>query len=319
MIVALVVINFVRGSCAALFQPVASALVPDLVDDASLNRANSTMQITWQLTSLVGQSAGGILFRILGAPVLLLIDGISFLLSAVSEIFIRSKGSVPNSETVRGIRPWQDFREAIRFSGRLPGFRIYLLEASCVNLLLSALFVSFPFYVTDTLGAKVDWYGYLLGTMGLGAVIGGLIGGRFSRPGLLRGWIQIICLIVLSCCQLPLSLVGSPWQAMVVLFISWICVGFHQVILTTLVQKRTPREMRGRVLSMLTLIRIGLMPIGMAVFGILIDVVEGQVASLLFWTGIGGLAVVLLAAMQPTFRSFFTGDESLVGVSSSRE
>jgi predicted MFS family arabinose efflux permease len=74
--------------------------------------------------------------------------------------------------------------------------------------------VSLPFYVEDVLRVSVDWYGYLLEAMGIGAVIGGAVAGRFPSPGVVgRGTIQLVCTVVTSSCLLPLPLVRSPWAA----------------------------------------------------------------------------------------------------------
>ncbi len=315
----LLVVHFVRGCCASLFHPVASALLPDLVAKNSINRANSTFQTSIQITILIGQVTGGVLYRLLGAPLLMLIDGVSFLLSALSELFIRD----PERSTERPQKEFhlvRDLKDGWRFTGRLRGFRLYVFEASWVNLFISSLFVMLPFYVEDVLGVSPAWYGYLLSSLGMGVLVGGLIARRFPQPGKLRGTIQIVGLTYLSGCLAVLSFARTPIQAMAVLFTAWMCVGFHGVLLTTLIQKRTPSEYRGRVFSLLNLIRTGLMPIGMAIFGVLIDSL-GDLTQLMFWCGCGGLAVILGTLLHPDYRWFFTGDENEVAMdeSESRE
>lgn len=310
LIPAVLMMNFVRGACMALFHPVASSLVPDLVDDAVLHRANSALQSAFRITSLFGQSVGGILFRLLGAPLLFLIDGASFLLSALSEWFIHEPHDPRPRPARAGIL--SDLKDGLRFTGRIPGFRIYLAEASCVNFFMASIPVGLPFLVEDVYHASVDWYGYLLAAMGFGAIAGALVAGRFPRPGALRGALHIFSLIVLSSCMLPLSLVRTPWGALAVVTLCWGCVGFHQVILSTLVQKRTPKSMRGRVSGLLAMIRFGLTPLGMAVFGAMIDLFEGRIVDILFWTGVAGLAIILWATSYRDYRSFFTGNEAEV-------
>ena len=304
-------LNFARGICMALFHPVTTALLPDLVPGESLTRANSNLQTTVRLTVLIGQSLGGLLFRLLGAPLLLVIDGASFLISAVTELWIREPVRVQSPGHVKqGLL--LDLAEGLRFTARIRGFRIYLLEAACANFFIAALFVGLPFYVEDVLRVSVDWYGYLLGAMGFGAVVGSTLARRFPTPGVRRGTIQLVCLVGLSGCLLPLSLVRTPWAAWALIAGAWACVGFHGVLLTTLVQKRTPPSVRGRVFGLLTMIRHGLTPLGMAVFGLLIDVWDGHTADVLFWTGTAGLVTILCALLCADYRWFFTGDEQEV-------
>ena len=305
-------INFIRGICTALFHPVSSALMPDLVADESLTSANSSLQSADRTMALFGQSIGGILFRLLGTPLLLFVDGFSFLLSALSEAFIREPPRTELLAEKKGLHLFRDLRDGLQYTGRVRGFRLYLLGATSTNFFMAALFVSLPFFVEDVLHASVDWYGYLLGAMGLGAVIGATIARRFSVPGPHRGYLHLFCLVCLSGNMLPLSLVRSPWVAAVVLSFSWMCIGFHQVILATLVQKRTPPELRGRVFSLLTMIRSGLTPLGIACFGVLIDQLSGPVTNILFWAGSAGLAIALHNVLRRDYRWFFMGNDSVV-------
>ncbi len=311
LIPAVLVLNFVRGTCMALFQPVAAALLPDLVDDAGLNRANAALQTAYRITALFGQSLGGVLFRILGAPLLMVVDGVSFLLSALSEWFIRE---VPHPASTEQCRTslYRDLVEGLQYTGRVPGFRIYLTEAAFANFCMASIPVGLPFLVEDVYDAAVDWYGYLLAAMGFGAIAGSLIAARFPQPGVQRGSLHIVCLIFLSSCMLPLALVSTPWGALIVIVAAWTCVGFHQVVLSTLVQKRTPKAMRGRISALLSTIRFGLTPLGMAAFGILIDVLPGHVSAILFWTGVSGLLILGWAVSHRDYRQFFLGDEAVV-------
>jgi predicted MFS family arabinose efflux permease len=206
----------------------------------------------------------------------------------------------------------QGLREGLRYSGRVRGLRLYLLAASCANLFLTALTVSLPFYVEDVLGVSSDWFGYLMASMGLGAVIGGTIAGWFRQPGVLRGSIQMFCILGLSSCTAALAVIRSPFGALAVLLSTWVLVGFHQVALMTLIQKRTPRAMRGRIFGLMSMIRQGLTPIGLGVFGVLIDQLGGEVTGVLFWTGVAGIVTIVSAISHPDYRWFFMGDENEV-------
>lgn len=308
LIPAVLVLNGVRGACMALFHPVSAAMVPDLVDDADLNRANSALQSAFRVTTLFGQSLGGLAFRVLGAPLLMFVDGISFLLSALSEWFIHEPPREPRPDRHRG-GVFSDMRDGLRFTGRVPGFRIYLVEAATVNFCMATIPVGLPFLVEDVYRVSVDWYGYLLASMGFGAIAGSMLAARFPEPGPVRGTIHLVSLVTMSSVMLPLSLTSTPWGALAVLMPAWIGVGFHQVVLSTLVLKRTPKELRGRVSGLLATIRSGLTPLGMAVFGVLIDVLDGQVVPLLFGTGVGGLIIITWAVLHRDYRWFFLGDE----------
>src|SRR5262249_906168 len=77
----------VAGACGgmtAFFLPAFAAIIPDLVPADRLASANSLNMFSFQALQLLGQGVGGVLYRLLGAPRLLLFDGISFLFAAGS-------------------------------------------------------------------------------------------------------------------------------------------------------------------------------------------------------------------------------------------
>src|SRR6056297_2290353 len=78
----------VGGVVMAAFRPAISAAIPDLVPESKIEAANGLYQSSFQVSMLIGQSIGGLLFRVLGAPLVMLIDGITYLFSALSESFI---------------------------------------------------------------------------------------------------------------------------------------------------------------------------------------------------------------------------------------
>ena len=78
----------VAGTVMAVFRPAVSAAIPDLVPESKIEAANGLYQGSFQAALLIGQAIGGLLYRVLGAPLVMLIDGISYLLSALSESFI---------------------------------------------------------------------------------------------------------------------------------------------------------------------------------------------------------------------------------------
>jgi DHA3 family macrolide efflux protein-like MFS transporter len=95
LIITLLMIEAViNGTVMSVFRPAIAAAVPDIVPEKSVDGANGMLQSSMQIAMLVGQTIGGVLFQILGAPVLMLIDGVTYLFSALSESFI----SIPQKE-----------------------------------------------------------------------------------------------------------------------------------------------------------------------------------------------------------------------------
>ncbi len=107
-----------------------TAAIPDLVPRDRLQAANSLNQLSAQGATFFGQAVGGVAFRLLGAPTLILVDGISYVLSAFSEAFIRLPAPV---------QPWRLGR-AERIPALIDGVRDLIGEGD--ELILSGVEVA---------------------------------------------------------------------------------------------------------------------------------------------------------------------------------
>ncbi len=79
----------VKGICASVFNPAVSASLPDIVQSANLQRANAALMVSTNGVNIFSNSISGVLFSIVGAPVLFLINGIAYLFSSVTEMFLK--------------------------------------------------------------------------------------------------------------------------------------------------------------------------------------------------------------------------------------
>src|SRR5207249_2255664 len=90
----------VVGVSNAFFDPALNAFVPDLVPRDQIEAANAFRQSSRQVTVLVAQGLGGILYALVGPVVLFLADGLSFLFAGATESLIR-QSSIDNPQSIR--------------------------------------------------------------------------------------------------------------------------------------------------------------------------------------------------------------------------
>lgn len=81
--------QFVVSIMNALFGPATSAMLPDIVEKEELMRANSILMSLNSTAYIVGPALGGIIYGMGGIMIAFLINGVSFIASGVSELFIR--------------------------------------------------------------------------------------------------------------------------------------------------------------------------------------------------------------------------------------
>jgi len=125
-----IVVSLVIGTCSSFFYPASGSALPDIVPIESLDKANSLSSMIHSGGRIVGKGLAGVLFAIVGAPVLFIANGISYLLSAFSESFV----SIPHvhKENIK-----KSFRDDLKSGGLFlwnnKGLRTFVLLAAFLN------------------------------------------------------------------------------------------------------------------------------------------------------------------------------------------
>ncbi len=304
LVALLFVVEALEGVIRAFFMPAVSACIPDLAPEDKLEAANSLNQFSIQAFLLIGQTVGGVLYRVLGAPLLFLIDGLSFLFAAASAAFIRlpetKRETAPAGEA--GTGPFRRFlaetAEGFRYVWARKGMRDFMLTCSLVNFLLMPVVVLLPFYVQLYLKKGAAWYGFLMAALSAGTVAGFLLAGALRPRGRARAAGIILSLLILPLVFGTLGFLRSPAAALAGAFLGGAALGFINVQLAATTQSSTPAELRGRVMGLLGTLSGGLVPLGMALGGFLGDL-TGKNVPLVY-----GVCAVLavLTIVTTTFR-----------------
>jgi DHA3 family macrolide efflux protein-like MFS transporter len=282
----------------AFFGPAIQAAIPDLVPAERLPAANSLNQLSIQTAVFAGQAVAGFLYRYLGAALLFVVDGVSYLFAAVSELFITDTWKKPERAPATGgvFREFlHETLEGLRYVGKQTGMRDFILVACLLNFLGMPMFVLMPFYVDKALGAGVEWYGFLTAAVSIGSILGYVLAGTLPLRGATRGWTLVSGLLLGPLFLSAIGFVHLRWLALALCFGSGLSLGLVNIYLLTLLQSSTPAELRGRVIGLFVTLAAGLTPLGMALGGILGDL-TGKNIPLIFG-GCGALSVLVTVAL----------------------
>ena len=287
-------VSALLGVLRAFFTPALSAAIPDLVPRERIPAANSLNQISVQSSNLLGQALGGVFFQILGAAFLYLINSLSFLFAALCAILIRLpvRAIVPRPAVADPFHQFlRETAEGFRYLWKQSGLRDFAVIASVVNFLGMPIMVLFPFFVELYLKKDARWYGFLMAAIGAGSVAGFIVAGAKPLKGEeRRRWI-VAAMVLAPLFFGLLGFVSNAWAALSVAFLGGVALGVVNVYLMSMVQMATPGEVRGRVLSVITLLTGGLMPLGMGLGGIVGDLTGKNIP--LVYGVCGGLALLV--------------------------
>lgn len=296
----------ILGTCAAFFDPAAGSMLPDIVPSESLQRANSLFAMLHSGIRILGNSAGGFFYVTLGAPLMFLANGISYLFSSVTEMFIRSPA--PVAGTTEHSKFMDDVRSGYRYVWQRPGLRVLMIVGAVLNFFASAaMILLLPlFQRTPELGPVK--YGIFMAVSAAGSLTGLILVSVFRiSPASRRVWFlgslisftflyALIPLLQNFPAMLGLTLVAHVLNAIV------------NILLQTVIQSTTARNMRGKVFSLLSMLLTGLMPVAMAVGGWLGEVfpIPYVIFTCMLCCGIPGLFLI----PNREFAEFITSDPS---------
>ncbi|MFB6718787.1 MFS transporter [Kribbella sp. NPDC056345] len=278
------------GVLTLLADTAAQTLLPALVSRAELMRANSASLLTTNVASTTGPSAAGFLVQAVSAPFAILVDALSFVVSAVTSYLIREpeRVEVPERMPVRlstGLR--------VLFADRVLGpLTLSATVASLFGAMQGPLVV---LYLVRELHWSPAYVGIALTASGAAAVVGTLLATAWcNRVGIGRAYLSGQFLSVVSGAALATGLAPVIYLGQTVSGLGMALFGIPQ---RTLRQSRIPPHQLGQATATWRTLVIGGQALGAALAGVL-GTALGLRPTLLL-SSAGTLIGVLIAALSP--------------------
>jgi MFS transporter, DHA3 family, macrolide efflux protein len=288
--------------CGAFFSPGVSSAIPDLVPKSKVSNANSAFSIVTTASNLIGSAAGGFLYQTLGAPLLFLVNGLSFLFSGSSLPFVK----IPSAKRIEKTHFFQDMADGFRFMWRQTGLRFILLVAALINFfsfIAITLFIPFCQY-NPALGSGK--YGVLMASFMGGSVLGYMALSIINvQP---KSKMKLFIIASLFSNVLLITVVNQPYFSLMVIMLALAGMtnAAVNVLLVSTVQSTTPQEMRGKVMSFMNATTSGLTPFAMALGGVLGGILPIPfVITAAFFVS---FLVTIPAYLSKSFKVFITAD-----------
>jgi predicted MFS family arabinose efflux permease len=199
--VQLYVVGFVAGSLSVVFDLSWNTVFVAVTQRERYVEAMSLLNGSRSLAFVAGPTLGGLLVQVLGAPLAMLADALSFLGSVVVLRRIRAPEPAiePESAAIR-----ERLLAGLAFVLRDPIIRPSMLAITTVNLFNFAFSALFILYVTSSLGVSPGALGLALGIGAVGGLIGAVIASGIGRR------IGLGPAYVLGCFLFPASLILVP-------------------------------------------------------------------------------------------------------------
>jgi len=298
-------VAFAVATVGLLFRPAKNAVVPLIVDEERLVTANSASSVNETLADLLGYPIAAVIVAglagLIGAAFVL--DSATYLVSAL----LIWGMAVPRSTdevapfSVRGI--WREMAEGWNFLTHQAELLANTVVSTVAQLAFGAEIVASLIYAERVLDQSFlpfpENYGWLMASLGLGSVVGGLAIGWLA-PNAPKGPMTIAGFIGLGLAMVAAGLTTSPIAAIAFFFAIGAANMLYLVPTITLFQERTPQRLFGRVVSSRQALTFGAMALSMGMAGWLAGIL-GPAAVLMLGGGLiaaAGLGGLLVPAMR---------------------
>lgn len=254
------------------------AYLPALLERGDLLEGNSKLQASGSVAEFTVSSLSGVLVQTLTAPIAILADAVSFLVSAFFIAIIRKpEAALAPAEDEQNT--WREMTEGLRLLARDRLLRVVAVTTGLFNLFRAMVGVVIMLYVLRELGLLpvIVWPLFAFG--GISAFFAAALAGRITRRlGVGRTLIGGLCVSGTATFFIPLA--GGPLALIVVLLVGQQLLGdgaatIYEINLVSLVQSITPDRFQGRVNGSIRLMEWGAMLAGTFIGGVL-----GQAAGL---------------------------------------
>ena len=261
----IVVLALILGVVLAFEMPARHAFITELVPREDLPNAIPLNSSVFNVARFVGPSIAGWLVAFYGEGTVFLVNAASFAAVLVALLMIRvvERPAAPAAGSVYG-----HLLQGLEFAWRQPQIRAGLLLVGMISLVAASLTVLMPVFAKETFSGGPKTLGLLLAAIGMGALAGALrLAYRLSGDGLERS--IGVAAVGAGICVLVFSFVDTLALALPILVFAGFAHTTTAASTNTLIQLTVDDRLRGRVMSLFSMIFIGLMPLGSLLAGAL--------------------------------------------------
>lgn len=292
---------FLAAIGSVFYSPAASTLLIDIIPHDDMVRGQSLFSGMNSLINTAGTAFSGVLVAFFGVPLIVVLNGLSNLYSAITELFIRVPRTVQQGTPVSLNSILRDSKAAVKAIGVEPCLRLFVPCALILNLLgAGPLTLMLPFSLEK--GFAVDMYGYLMSVWTAAHLICTMLLGVIKLGPKARFWIMAVGFSLSVVC-LDMAYLATGFLAVCIFaflgaFLN--CAG--NAVFNASLMLALPEENRGAILGFIQSAAVGGTALSAVIYGLLGDVFP---LYLIFVIGNGiSLIPMLYMCFHPRTREF---------------
>lgn len=295
----LIVLAAFFGMADAFSYPALSALTPTILPTEQLQKGNSFIQMTTQISPILGPALGGALIAMLGFKGVFIVSSSMLVSSAIAVLFIRKENVEKREEETSA---WKDLKEGFSYMRKQPVIQSMIGLTLTINLLFVGPFtIGLPIIIKDVFAGNIINLSVVQTSMGIGAVAGAITLAfiTLKKPGTLL----VAGIAIIGTLYMFTGLSTHVYMIAGFVAILGFVLQFVNIPVITLLQQTTEKRMIGRMMSFLMTASTGLVPVSFVVTSILIAV-GVSIQSIIIVCGIMIVAIALFTSKGAAIKLF---------------
>lgn len=266
------------------FNPTVQAVIPAITTEEQRLAANSVSWSTGRLVQIVASATAGGMIAIVGTGSAFILNAATFVVSAllIARLVIPPHAGQLDQSTRRGLdRYLADARDGLRYAMRDPLVSRLLIVQSLASFAVGATGAMLVVLAERHLKLEPAGFAWLIGAIGIGALVGPLIPNTLAADYRNAGWL-FVPYVIRGVGDILIAIVAPLPVALLILFIYGLNTSTGMVVFSSTVQGAVPNHVRGRVFTLLDVSWNAMRLLSLAIGAVVVDAIGIQP---LFWAG----------------------------------
>lgn len=267
------------SAASTVYAPAVTASIPLCVPEGQLYRANGIVQQIGSAANFAGPVAAGMLYGFFGIRWIVLLNGVSFFVSALMECFLHLPEEAKPAQKMQFLGSVREMYQGFLYlKGSRPIVLKMIISYGLSNLFIVPVFsVAAPHFIKNVLGFSSEVYGTVEGIIVLGMIAGGVLISIFPRWFSMKKIHRVLYLMPVSflCLCLTGIFLNSSFINLLVFaaggFTVMLSLGLSNVISLTYMQQAVPGSMLGKTSAFSTAAATATIPPGQFLFGQILE------------------------------------------------